>query len=326
VGGILVLGPGGRKAIPINRTGWGSYDAYIAPDGSYIIPAYNPLVRLGTIAGLRSDDFAVPVTDRTVHGTAPDTQDTVAAYGMVFYNDRPPIYRDDGDRRFWGRRVDPVYEVKVTDLGTATSYGLTALGGCRMGSLRALLFASDEGGGKARLVLVDGDGPLRAVGVDKGTSPPHLYCGKDAVFVTSVEWAKTPGSVVVVEARCAGTSCTTRRSPPVPMPAPAEIDAATFDGGVVLTWVTRVDQVTTTARGMAFYKVAALEALAEAPARPLFEGVRRGGLDLLHVSLVPRPRAALVVLETAEKEASTWAARIDTSGAATAVRMEETKW
>jgi hypothetical protein len=313
--GILVLGPGPKRAIPIQvGYSWRSYQVFIADDGSYIIPAYSPLVRLGKIA------------DRAVSGTSPATEHAVAAYGMVFFNDRRPFYKDfDPERRFWGRRMDPVFDPVLTDLGPATANDLTTLDGCRQGDRRAVLFATYEKK-KARVVLVDGSGTLRGIVADTGTTAPHLHCGGDAVFVTSVEPADRHGSVVVVETRCAGASCEAKRSAPIALPAAAQVDAATFDGGVVLSWVTRPDEVGPAARGMAFYKVGALEQLPAAAPRPLFEGARRGGFDVARAHLVPRPKAVVVALETRGKAPVTYAARIDASGAATAVRVEETSW
>jgi hypothetical protein len=292
-----------------------------------------PLIRLGKVASLTSDDLAASgAGDRTVTGMSSETQEAFAAYGMVFFNDRPPIYPGAAfngtplpDRRFHGRRVDPVFEPTLTDLGPATESGLTPLGGCRSGALRALLFDVDVKK-KARLVLVDGDGPLRGFDAPTGDSRPQLYCGRDAVVLTSIEHVGTTPAIVVVETRCAGTACEVKRSGEITLPAGKQADVATFDGGVVLSWVTSSEQVTSAARGMAFYKMGAIDALAAAPPRPLFEGARRGGVDALYVHLMPRPKAAIVVLETGGKEPVTYAARIDASGAAAAIRMEETKW
>ncbi len=334
VEGILVFTPAGAKAIPINGDRNAS-DAFIAADGSYLIPGYAPLVRLGKVGAGGSDDLGAGTADHTLSGLRAGVRYAFAAYGMVFADDQPNYSHPfDPDRRFRGRRMTPVYETDATVLGSPSTsespFDRLALGGCHVGDRIALLFDVAVGarvpGRKARLVLAEGSAPLHPLDPELGTTPAHLYCGKDGVVVTSVEPAARPGFVVVVESRCSTTECQTKRSDPVAVPAGVDVDAATLEGGVVLTWVTREDQATSAARGMAFYRFGALEALASAPPRPLFEGARRGGVDVRHVQLVPRPRAAIVALETGGKPPVTYAVRIDATGAAAAVRMEETKW
>ncbi len=58
----------------------------------------------------------------------------------------------------------------------------------------------------------------------------------------------------------------------------------------------------------------------------MLEGARRGGIDAVHLHLVPRPKGAVVALETGGKTPETYAIRIDGSGAPAAVRVEETTW
>jgi hypothetical protein len=324
--GVLVLGPGDRRAIPANQARADSFETFLAADGAYMIAAYSPLVRIGTVAALRSDDLAGPPADRAVSATTSVGTREVAAYGVVFFNDRPPVYSSfDQKRRFHGRRVLPELDAAATDLGSATADDLTALDGCRAGDTAAVLFAT-YAPGKARLVLARSGGALVAMDAETGgAAPPHLACARDGFVVTSVQRTE-PSAFVVVQARCAGSACTTTRSAPVTLPAADDVDAATYDGGVALVWRTRSDQVTSAARGMAFARVGPLADLAAAAPRPLFEGARRGGFEAARLALVPRPQAIVAVLETGGKEPVTYAARLDAQGAAAAVRVEEATW
>lgn len=330
--GVLVLDPTGNKTIPMTAEVSGA-SAFLTKEGAYMLtsPSYTAFVRTGTVAALKTRDLSDTALDSSsVRAMDSTTDGAVAAYGYVFWVDRPSVYSsNDTSRKLWARRVLPSLDAAPTPLGDAPATSSFLLDGCRANGRTALLFGDDAGyrqKPRTRLVIAEGEGPWRGIDVEIGRSNPHVLCGREAVFVTSVDVSGGPNSAVVVQSRCSANGCETKRSDPIETPFGIEHDAATLDAGVIVLHRLRAERVTSRARGMVLYRFAPLDALAGSAPRPLFENRAHGGFDVDHVRLVPRPGAALVTVETGGKAPSVYAARIDASGVATAVRVEETTW
>lgn len=340
-GGVVVFTPSGKKTLPI-PSGASGASAFFGKDGSYMITsgAYLSFVRIGDVAKIKTTDLAdTPMDTETAQALSPDGPTAIPAYGHVFWMDRPPLYTSyDPDRSLYSRRVLPRLEGSPSSIGEAPGNNLTFQGGCQAEGRRALLFGSDKqrNYGKERdqevekatiaVAFAEGDGPYKRLDAKVRATAAHIHCGKEAVFITSVGPAKQPGAIIVVESRCTAAGCEARSSDPIPVPGGSQIDAASIDGAVVLVWKLRADLVTSPARGMAFYRAAPIEAIATAPPRPLIENKRRGGLDIDAIHLIPRGAAAVVALESGGKTPVTYAARIDATGTASLISMEETQW
>jgi hypothetical protein len=262
----------------------------------------------------------------------------------MFWMDPPPLYTSfDPNRELRFRKVLPVLAGGETGLGGTGSSYLSSIGlraGCQSAGRTALVFSfsnqrspysprvlkSSNTKNTVVIAVAEGDGAFKRLDAEIGDSIPHLTCLQDAAVVTSIGATKDLGHAVVIESRCTSKECVTRRSEPIPIPAGDELDAATTDTGVALVWKLMADQVTSQARGMAFYRHAPLDKLASTPPRPLLENRRRGGMDIDHVHLISRGPAVIVAIEAGGKTPRTYAIRIDAGGAASAVQVEETQW
>jgi hypothetical protein len=303
-------------------------DLFIARDGAYMLASddYHAFIRVGSVDKLKTTDLAQPPQDSTSVRAFPPTFGSFAvAYGHAFWTESISAYASySAARDFSARRVQSALSPKDISLGSVSSTpGL--VDGCRGGGRTALLFEMEKT--KARVVAAEGDGDFTWADVETGDTSPHLTCARDAVIVTSVALQQGKGKGrVVVESRCAAGKCDTRRSDPMPLLPGGEVDAAAMDSGVLMVWKTPGDRVASKARGMVFFRLAPLDALASTPPRPLIENHRHGGVDVDHLDLLPRGPASLLLLRAGKKAAPVYAVRVDAAGAVSAVHVEETKW
>ena len=176
-----------------------------------------------------------------------------------------------------------------------------------------------------RVLIAEHDGVYKVFDAPVGDTTPHLTCSKDAAFITSVSLG-TPGTVTVVEARCSAKGCESKRSDSIAIVGGHEPDAATLESGVVVVWKIKPDRVLSRAKGMAFFRLAALDKLAAAPPHPLIENRRGGGYDIENIHLIARPTAAIVAMDWGGNAPSTYAVRIDRAGTVSQIGVEETQW
>lgn len=332
--GLVIADPAGQKAVPMRQYTSDAF-AFVAKDGAYMVTSseYSAFVRVGSASKLKTKDIDEPAQDtETSRAMDAVTRGAVAAFGHVFWVDPPPVYSSyDPDRKLWARRVSPSLAAKAESLGQAPADAIDLLDGCKAFGRTALLFSARYGRSinnekKLRIAVAEGEGSFKGFDVEVGYYIPHLTCGKDAVWVTSADTSTGPHAVVVVQSRCTEKGCEAKRSGPVSTPFGAEFRAATVGSNAMLVWRLRPDRVLSRARGMVFYHVAPIDALAAAKPRPLFENRSRGGFDADRVFLFGRAEAVVLVEKTGKNQPVLYAAKVDPSGAAAPVVVEETSW